>query len=101
MAFSDAAVRDLDEGFAHVHTTLSQALVAFQTGDRALAEQVRELENEMDRLNLASRQRHMDRLQEGGWVPEASLLFVEALRNLERISDHADNLADAVLSARV
>ncbi|MHB1319479.1 MAG: Na/Pi cotransporter family protein, partial [Anaerolineae bacterium] len=99
VVFSDAAVRDLDEGFAHVHTTLSQALVAFQTGDRALAEQVRELENEMDRINLASRQRHMDRLQDGGCDPEASLLFVEALRNLERISDHADNLADAVLGA--
>jgi phosphate:Na+ symporter len=97
--FSDAAVSDLDQGFTQVHTTLSQALIAFQSGDRALAEQVRQLENEMDRLNLASRQRHMDRLQDGGCDPEASLLFVEALRNLERISDHADNLADAVLGA--
>ncbi|MFO7696953.1 MAG: PhoU domain-containing protein [Anaerolineae bacterium] len=97
--FSDAAIRDLDQGFSQVHSTLSKALVAFRTGDRALAEQVRELENEMDRLNLASRQRHMDRIQDGDCDPEASLLFVEALRNLERISDHADNLADAVLGA--
>jgi len=51
----------------------------------------------MDRIHHASRERHMERIQEGHCSPEASLLFVEALRNLERISDHADNLADAVL----
>ena len=44
-----------------------------------------------DNLNIL--REHKD----GDCSPEASLIFVEALRNLERISDHADNLADSVL----
>jgi phosphate:Na+ symporter len=96
--FSAAAIQDLNGAFAHVHATLSSALEALGSGDRALAERVRVMEDEMDRINLATRQRHMDRIQDGNCDPEASLLFVEALRNLERISDHADNLADSVLA---
>jgi len=97
VSFSEDAVRDLEVAYDHVRSTLGDALTAFQTRDRALAERVRDMEDEMDRIHHASRERHMERIQEGHCSPEASLLFVEALRNLERISDHADNLADAVL----
>ncbi len=96
--FSDDAVADLDAAYQHVRTTLGHALTALHSGDRDLAEQVRLMEDEMDRINLATRERHMARIQKGHCDPEASLLFVESLRNLERISDHADNLADAVLA---
>jgi hypothetical protein len=29
--------------------------------------------------------------------PEADVIFIESLRNLERISDHADNLGISVM----
>jgi Na+/phosphate symporter len=32
-------------------------------------------------------------MREGVCMPEADTIFVETLRNLERISDHADNIA--------
>ncbi len=95
--FSELALQDLRDAFDHVEATLSSALQALNGNDRALAEQVRLMEDEMDRINLSSRERHMKRIQDGDCSPEASLIFVEALRNLERISDHADNLADSVL----
>jgi len=95
--FSDLARQDLENAFDHVQATLSSVLQALIGDDRALAEQMRLMEDEMDRINLTSRERHMARIQDGDCDPEASLIFVEALRNLERISDHADNLADRVL----
>jgi len=43
------------------------------------------------------RQGHINRVSLGLCHPEADVLFVETVRNLERISDHADNIAISVL----
>jgi hypothetical protein len=53
------------------------------------------------RLSVTSYQDLLsDRLLETGICqPEADVLFTEALRNLERISDHADNLGISVMRA--
>jgi phosphate:Na+ symporter len=47
-------------------------------------------------MYLEARQGHIQRLEEGVCQPEADVVFVEWLRNLERISDHADNLGVSV-----
>jgi phosphate:Na+ symporter len=59
------------------------------------------MEDEFDRLYLEARQGHVERLKVGICIPEADVLFTEALRNLERISDHADNLGISTLRARM
>ena len=38
-----------------------------------------------------------ERLEAGICSPEANVIFTEILRNLERISDHADNLGVSVM----
>ncbi|TFG97024.1 sodium-dependent phosphate transporter, partial [Candidatus Thorarchaeota archaeon] len=40
---------------------------------------------------------HIKRMKEGLCNPEADQIFIETLRNLERIGDHADNIAYDVL----
>ena len=55
------------------------------------------MEDEMDRINLSARQAHMTRVQLHECNTEAGVIFIESLRNLERIGDHADNLAVSVL----
>jgi Na+/phosphate symporter len=40
-----------------------------------------------------------ERLEAGICSPEANVIFTEILRNLERISDHADNLGVSVMRA--
>ena len=55
------------------------------------------LEDEFDQLYLEARQGHIDRLAAGICQPEADVIFIESLRNLERISDHADNLGISVM----
>ena len=54
------------------------------------------MESEFDGLYLAARQAHIERLEEGVCQPAADVLFVESLRNLERICDHADNIGVSV-----
>ncbi|MFW9794425.1 MAG: PhoU domain-containing protein [Candidatus Thorarchaeota archaeon] len=40
---------------------------------------------------------HVERMRIGVCDPQADTVFVETLRNLERISDHADNIAYDVI----
>jgi len=95
--FSDAAVRDLNRAFDHAKLTLETAMAAFRADDPNLARQACRLEDEMDHIEWGARQAHMTRLTTRECHPEAGVLFVETLRNLERIGDHADNIALSVL----
>ncbi len=94
--FSPQATVDLERLWRHAHHTYHLALECFKDGDRDKAQRVCELESEFDRLYWSTRQGHIDRLEAGVCHPEADLIFTETLRNLERISDHADNLGVSV-----
>jgi phosphate:Na+ symporter len=95
--FSPQATEDLNQLFWHTHRTYSHALQALQEDDETLARRACRLEDEFDDLYLEARQGHIDRLDTGVCPPEADVIFVETLRNLERICDHADNLGISVL----
>jgi phosphate:Na+ symporter len=94
--FSDQAIHDLECLWQHAHRTYLLALQAFQEGNRGLAQQACHLESEFDRLYWQIRQLHIERLEAGVCHPKADVIFTETLRNLERISDHADNLGVSV-----
>jgi phosphate:Na+ symporter len=67
------------------------------SGDKAIARVVIEGEDEIDLMERQLRESHRRRLECGICTPTAEILFVETLRNLERIGDHADNLGVSVL----
>lgn len=96
VVFSAQALEDIARLCDHAHATYICALDALRDRDRAKAHQACDLEEDFDHLYLDVRQRHILRLEEGVCQPEADVLFVEWLRNLERISDHADNLGVSV-----
>jgi phosphate:Na+ symporter len=96
---SPQAIQDLDDLYRHAHRTYTSALQCIQDENPTLARQVCDLEEEFDHLYTQARQRHIDRLTVGVCQPEADVLFVESLRNLERISDHADNLGISAIYA--
>jgi phosphate:Na+ symporter len=50
-------------------------------------------EDEIDTLEKKFRQNHIERLKKKICHPEADTIFNDTLRNLERISDHAYNIA--------
>ena len=50
-------------------------------------------EDEVDNLEEELREKHIGRLASGRCVPSAGVLFLDIISNLERISDHAYNLA--------
>ena len=94
--FSLQAIEDIDRLCQHAHRTYTCALDALRDRDRVMAKRACDLEGAFDEMYLEARQGHIQRLEEGVCQPEADVVFVEWLRNLERISDHADNLGVSV-----
>ena len=96
VAFTPSALEELKCLSEHAHNTYVMSIQAFEAGDVSKAAEVSRLESEFDRMYGRTRQAHIRRLEEGNCHAEADVIFTETLRILERISDHADNLAVSV-----
>jgi phosphate:Na+ symporter len=96
VVFSSEAMADLDQLCRHAHLTYTCALEALLARDPEMARQACRLEDDLDNLYLRARQGHIRRLGAGICQSEADVVYVESLRNLERIGDHADNLGVSV-----
>jgi phosphate:Na+ symporter len=95
--FSPQAMDDLSMLSKNAHENYLLAVRAFEESDRNLANQVCQQEKEFDQQYWKTRQGHIERLKIGVCQPDADVIFTEVLRNLERISDHADNLGISVI----
>ena len=95
--FSELGHNDLLEITAAVDEAFEGAVQARKTGSRKIAVHVGECEDKVDQLRDDLKIRHIDRLSRGECDPAAGIVFIEIVDNLERISDHAENLAQYVL----
>jgi len=95
--FSRQAADELNHMFDRSAELYRLALAALQSEDRAAAQEALEVEKDVDRLEDEYQANHIHRLETETCDPEAGILFVEILHNLERIGDHAVNIAGDVL----
>ena len=78
--------------------SLQIAVESRETGSVKSANAVRVLEQSVDQLEGEMREKHIRRLSKGKCDPESGVIFLDIISNLERISDHAVNIADYVKS---
>jgi phosphate:Na+ symporter len=83
--------------FEKVEETYSTAIEAMKQKSELLAKRAVDLEDAVDVLERKFKKTHIKRIKDGICVADADVMFTETLRNLERISDHADNIAYDVL----
>lgn len=96
VTFSKKGKADLDLISAQTLQSLQIAVEARETGAIETAESVRVLEQSVDMLEGDLREKHIKRLSKGKCEPESGVIFLDIISNLERISDHAVNIADYV-----
>ena len=73
------------------------ALEAFRDNDRDKALKVIEKETLVDDMEVKLRNEHIKRLTNNECNTESGIIFLDMLVALERISDHARNIAEEVL----
>lgn len=75
------------------------AIDALEERSKEKAMKVIEKESQADELEIALRTAHMKRLARNECSTESGIVFLDALVCLERISDHARNIAEEILTA--
>ena len=97
ISFSPQGMKDLEKMFKLVEEAYGTSIKALRTRNKSLAKVAERLEDDVDDLERKLKNSHVDRVQQGICNPQADTIFIETLRNLERISDHADNIAYDVI----
>ncbi len=97
VSFSEVGTRQLKEMFDVCVDSYRYAFEAFVEQDREKALTVIEKETQADNLEISLRSKHIKRLASNQCNTEAGIVFLDTLVCLERISDHARNIAEEVL----
>ena len=97
---SEGALQDLEEMFSVVLEVVDLSSESFQEKDEEKALRIIQLEGTVDEMERFFRKKHIQRMSKGACYSNAGVIFVDILSNLERISDHCVNIAEAVLGRR-
>jgi phosphate:Na+ symporter len=100
VVFSKNAMTDISEMFAKTLATYEQAVKCLEKHDPWLAQEVVKSDDTIDEMEKELRRTHIARLNEGTCSGEAGAIYLDILSNLERIGDHAVNIAQYVLGKR-
>ncbi len=94
---SPHALDEVGDMFDRAVALYEMALRALGREDIELARAALVLEKQLDGLETLYKSHHVERLECKECDPETGILFAEILHNLERIGDHATNIAGDVL----
>ncbi len=97
LSFSKKGVKDLHLIAEETILALESALKARELASTSDAMQEADYEQNVDKLEEELREKHIQRLSRGKCEPESGVIFLDLISNLERISDHATNIAGYVV----
>jgi phosphate transport system protein len=88
---------DIPAMAARVRAMVRDALRSFIEGDTDLAKHVLEADDEVDRINREAFRSLSDSMRENPELAAQALDVLSIARNLERVADHATNIAEDVI----
>lgn len=97
VAISENARGELGDILEMVNTILEYSTNMFSTQDESKLDDILRLEDAIDRKERELQNAHVDRLTKNECTPEAGMIFSDIVSGLERVADHATNIAFAVL----
>ena len=96
-SFSDSARSDFSTLFAALTEISELTVKAFTDDDTELAMNIEPLEEVIDDLTVAIKDKHIARLRKGECSPELGVYLSDLLINCERVSDHCSNIAVSII----
>ena len=98
LPFSQEAVEELNEMLDKAVESVRTVVEALETGDKRKAASIIPMDDVLDELERNLRSRHIQRLNKGICYPASGVVFLDMLSHLERIGDHAVNIAEEIMS---
>ena len=96
LTFSLEAMEGLEEIEGLALDSMKASILARQTEKIAYVQQTIQLEDEVDDLEEELREKHIERLSRNQCSAARGVIYLDILSNIERISDHANNVAGYV-----
>ena len=94
---SDKAKKQLQDMMDKVVTILEYSLDMFTNDNHEHMREILNLEDEIDAEEKRLQKAHVKRLTKNKCTPEAGMIFSDTVSGLERVADHATNIAFAIL----
>lgn len=94
--FSPEAIKEMTVMLEMVNTLVQYAVEMFRNDSSEHLEDIKRLEDEVDMKEREYQQNHVDRMTRGECKPEGGMIFSDVISGLERVADHATNIAFAI-----
>ncbi len=96
VSISKEAQRELGDMLEMVNKIIRYAVEMFAKSDETHMQEIVSLEDQVDQKERELQKKHVERLTKGECSPEAGMIFSDIVSGLERVADHATNIAFAI-----
>ena len=97
IGFSESAKRELSSMLDMVIKITTYALDMFSSNNQEHMQEILDLEDQVDETERELQESHIQRLTRGECTASAGMMFSDIISGLERVSDHATNIAFSLL----
>ena len=99
ISISKVAQKELGEMLDMVNTIIHYSVDMFAHGTVEHLKDIQMLENKIDEKERELQQNHVERLTKNECTPAAGMLFSDIVSGLERVADHATNIAFSIYNS--
>lgn len=96
VSISKEAQKELGDMLEMVNKIIRYAVEMFARSDESHMQEIVTLEDQVDEKERELQKKHVERLTKGECSPEAGMIFSDIVSGLERVADHATNIAFAI-----
>lgn len=97
LVFSDQGIAELNELREAIDQMFADTIAALEHTDPEKAALIIQHEVRIDNLTDALRASHIERLESGLCLLQSGVIFLDIVSNLERVADHMNNIAEAII----
>ena len=97
LSFSDLALAEIGQLRQEAEQMFDHIISALENNDAKAAKPALVNENHLNQMQMDFRRTHVQRMSEGICSPEAGLVFIDLIDNVEKIGDHLTNIAQAII----
>lgn len=97
LSWSDPALSEADVLKKEIEQMCDEVITSLEDNDTKGAKSALVHEANLNRMQMEFRRSHVDRMTEGICSPQAGLIFIDLVDNIEKIGDHLTNIAQAII----
>ncbi len=97
LEFTKKGMKEIQEMHKKTMEILEKSMEMFTAASDANLPDILELENSIDHMERELQQNHVRRMAKGKCSPMSGIIFTDLVTELERVADHATNIAFSIL----